>query len=221
MKILKDVLSQIAETFVMIAKIIAVTTCGVLVYVGVAALQSDADGFSGGLKRLPLPAFLQAEKEVAYTIKKEGVVTRIFLGDVIHGPTEYNELVEHLEDAESNEIIKVYLNGAGGSVAGMLRLITALDNTKALVIYIVDGDVYSAHALLACKAKKNNITPGITMMFHTYQSSVNLTKGSDALKFHQSSTKSAKDLLTSRCSGILSKDEIEGIVNGVDVYKHF
>ena len=206
----------------MCTKIIFVVTCAVLIYAGVSSILSyDEESVTKIIKTMPLPEFLKPEKRPAYKVIKTHNTYELYLGEVIQGPEEYAELTSQLKKLSESDIVIVYLNGVGGSVAGLTRLTTSLDGTKAWVLYIVDGDVYSAHAVLACGAERQNISPGVMMMFHTYSSTAALAKGSDALKYHTASTKAVKDMLTRRCSHLLTKEEIDGIINGVDVYKHF
>lgn len=215
-KHLKEILTQITLVIATITIVLFIAATIELLFSSPKTKQNHRTILS------PLAELLQPKIE-PYKLtfnKSDPNIYYVYLAEEIHTPNEYSNLVTILEGLGSNNTVKVYLNGYGGSSAGMLRLITALDKTAAKVVYIVDGDVYSAHAILACDAHRNNITPGIYMMFHSY-SSGSPEKGSDALKFHIATTKSAKDIITKRCSGILSPKEIDDILNGVDVYKHF
>lgn len=87
-----------------------------------------------------------------YCKVKQSKEYRVFLDEVVTSPSYYRNVINILEDAESNDVVVFRLNTPGGNILSMLGIINAIKNTEATTIALVEGFVASAGTfiMLAC-----------------------------------------------------------------------
>lgn len=113
------------------------------------------------------PMLEQIAESSHYKIYKKDGVTKIFLSDTIAAPSNYRSLVNLLLSAKEDEVIEMYLAGNGGSATAGMQISIAMQSSKAKIVTIMYGNVYSAHAVIASNGKDIRVlNPFITMMFH-------------------------------------------------------
>ena len=140
-------------------------------------------------------------------------------------------IVQSLNSADVGEKIYLHVAGEGGEVSLAQLVISAIKNTKADLVVVVDGKVLSAHAYIALSAKKIIINPGSYFMVHT-DNTYHMSKymcglpGVDrGLLYTDKCVKKIKttDLLQEAMikehfKGSLSEEEIRQVLSGEDVY---
>lgn len=87
-----------------------------------------------------------------YCKVKQSKEYRVFLDEVVTSPSYYRNVINILEDAESNDVVVFRLNTPGGNILSMLGIINAIKNTEATTIALAEGYVASAGTfiMLAC-----------------------------------------------------------------------
>lgn len=116
----------------------------------------------------PLPPFLNV-KTSAYSYKcvnGGAPLCDVYFTEDIAGPDEYTGIVELIENAPLGSTINLHLIGYGGNASSVYYLYNAIQTTKAHVNTVVEGPVYSAHAMLAFVGHTISIKPASLFMFH-------------------------------------------------------
>jgi len=78
----------------------------------------------------------------------------------------YNNYYRLLFLATSRDIIITHLQGHGGIASAGEAIINGIKNTKAKTINLIEGYVYSAHAMIAVAAQKVAVEPATIFLFH-------------------------------------------------------
>jgi ATP-dependent protease ClpP protease subunit len=73
----------------------------------------------------------------------------VYLGRDIGTPDLYLDLRHALMTAKSSTTFVFHMQGNGGYISGMIAILQAIAATKAKVVTIIEGPVYSAHGLIA------------------------------------------------------------------------
>lgn len=95
----------------------------------------------------------------------------IYLSEEISSDqSSYLPVFKEIERARAKDTIVLKLSGYGGDSNTLLRLFYLLDRSPAHVIVDVQGDVYSAHAMLALVGEEIVINPDSTFIFHQVSS---------------------------------------------------
>lgn len=98
----------------------------------------------------------------------ENGVPAIYISNTIQGINEYQQVIMYINSLQHVPRVKLYLNGYGGSVVGVIALINTIQASPSKFDVIVYGDVYSAHALLALAGDTLTIdNPNTLFLFHT------------------------------------------------------
>lgn len=92
----------------------------------------------------------------------------IRLGERMEAPSDNQTLaiVTTLEKAGANDKVVFHIAGPGGSVDGLVTIISAINLSKAHVIMSVEGNSYSAYATLALHGDEFNMSKDTFLMFH-------------------------------------------------------
>lgn len=158
------------------------------------------------------------------------IVCRAYFTDTIDNPQDYHHLIHTLTVLNKGDIIYINLAGTGGRLDSTVRIIHAIQSSKATVIIVVTGAVYSAHAFIAMSADQIDIKPFTYFMFHHssllgLDCSQFLTKSdrnqSAFVKCKQHKfihLETTQKLIVYLTYGILTNDEIEDILIGKNVY---
>lgn len=80
---------------------------------------------------------------------------------------QIQSLVDTLNHAKSGDVVVLHVGQYGGDGEAMQYILTAMKNTKAKTVAIVEAPSYSAHALIAGHADVLIMNPGTFLMFHT------------------------------------------------------
>lgn len=90
----------------------------------------------------------------------------IYLESTIQEQDKYIGFEDVLDTATSDMDIRIHLRGNGGNVDTTMMLANAIRYSKAKTTMVIDGPVYSAHAVLAFVGKNIEIRLPTVFMFH-------------------------------------------------------
>ena len=128
-------------------------------------------------------------------------------------PVDFNHLIDLLNTAEKYDTIRIHLNGFGGAVFLEDQIDMAIKNSKAKVITILDGNVYSAHAFLFLSAKHHEYTRlDYTFMVHLG----NVCE--QPQEFGRLDVKNQNIRIFGAVVKLLTKDELKSFLSCQDVY---
>jgi ATP-dependent protease ClpP protease subunit len=131
--------------------------------------------------------------------------------------SQFSQLVNILEQATENDLVQIRLTSPGGSVASVIPLISALENTEAFVHVHVDSDVASAATFIVLKAHMVTMNKHLSFMIHTASWGYGGHSGNmEASTTHY--VKSIKGLARDVYSDFLTEPEFERVFNGQEIW---
>lgn len=154
-----------------------------------------------------------------WTKGKRGEEHHIYLHPYIGVVKNYLKLINMLDSAEPEDVFTINISGPGGSADTGLKLLNHMKHTEALVRVIVDSNVSSMSTILAFGGNSLTIRENVVFMWHV--GSIGFfgdVKISDLNSSMKSEEESYRQILKAYCSRVLSKKEINDIVNGKDIY---
>lgn len=132
-------------------------------------------------------------------------------------PRNYIPYFKVIEEAREEDVIIFYFNSPGGSVHTLNLFINALRRCKSKTVIARVNYAASAAAFLALFCDNIEFNTNSTLMLHTY-SSLLYGKGQEIESEMIHNKSEFEKLIRFICSKILSKEEIEELLNGKDFY---
>lgn len=148
---------------------------------------------------------------------KEVCNYEVYLSDALDEPILYVELITALRQAGPDDTFHIYLNTPGGRMDTGLQLINAMKESAARIVTILDPHAYSMGALLFLCGDELIVPEHGMLMFHNYSSGL-IGKGNEQLAEVQAASKSYERVMSRLCLPFLTKDEIQRILNGQDLW---
>ncbi len=143
--------------------------------------------------------------------------THYYICEEIGDPSEYIEMFHRLNTASEDDIIFFHLNTPGGNLDTGIQLISAIRNTSAKIVTILEGNAYSLGTLIFLVGDVLIVNDHSVMMFHNFSGGLR-GKGNEMLGELNASvilfTSIAEDIYLP----FLSKDELERIKKGEDIW---
>jgi len=162
-------------------------------------------------------------------------VCHIRLTTTISAPENYQDIFRTIRSAD---VVYIHLVGNGGQVQTAKQFYNVIKSTKAKVITVVEGDVYSAHAFITMMGDEIIIGDNVTMLIHTssilgaykkYCSSNNinedgthkLDRGQSAydkcIDFYSKGLAQTERLIFTLFSRVLTMKEYKQVIAGHDI----
>ena len=184
-----------------------------LVVTGIACTPSTGIFLSLLTSDKPVPAMsgLFPDTEPGYRIIGNTIYIQSSIGDL----SQYTGLVEELDHCQGERLVE--LTTYGGDANTMYVLSDAIRNSKCEITVHVRGVAASAGAIIAMSADHVVLAPGAVLMFHDGQVQ---TAGprSQVIKRLSFMGHQYEEYLRSNIQGLLSEEEIQGILNGEEVW---
>lgn len=130
---------------------------------------------------------------------------------------QFEEIVDALENAGPDDAVKIALTTPGGSLAAILPMLNAMNNTAAHVHVDVISDVASAGTFLLMLADSVHINPYSTIMFHNVSYGVAGHAGNvqATVKHYE---KMNDSLLSEMYKDFLTEAELKHLKDGLEIY---
>ena len=123
----------------------------------------------------------------------------------------YVDLLEYFKSKEEGDEITLVISGPGGSFNTSIAIMTAIAESKAIVVADVLGSVSSGHSMitLACDA----IIPhaGSSIMLHTFSGGA-YGKGRDPQNSLEDANVQMREVFDEHILGFMSKEEIDSML---------
>lgn len=150
------------------------------------------------------------------TVSNSNTYTHRLYGEILE-PEHHIDLIDNLYSSGENDVIYIYLNSSGGSLNGAISIIHAINNSKATIICISDGEVASAATLIFFAIKNRIVLKYSYFLLHDGSGSAGIKMNEvlkDAVATSSLLSKMANDLYYP----FFSKQEIKKILEGVDYH---
>lgn len=149
--------------------------------------------------------------------QSKGNIHKVYLTDVIDVVSDYDRLLSLLSSASEYDDIELHLNTPGGNVNIGTALITAIQQSDAVVTGVADGEVASLGTLIFLSCDQFIVNPYSTFMFHDASVGA-FDKMNEVIRSIKSVDKLIRRLAKDIYSVILSHQEIEEVLSGKDLY---
>lgn len=141
----------------------------------------------------------------------------VFLDNDIEGPGRYRELISILVNAGENDKIHLFINCNGGNLDSAGAIISGILSSQAEVTAFLMGAAHSAASLIAMYCHAVHVYDTAYMMIHT--ASFGSSGNTPTVKAHTDFTvKQCEKLMKDAYEGFLSKDEINKVLNGLELW---
>lgn len=139
--------------------------------------------------------------------------------DPIGPEVDYVDFIHTLRTAPEGRDIYMHINSPGGHLNSCLAIINAMEESRANIITIVDGEASSAAALIWLAGHEKRIASKHTcVMLHGASVGYHPQKTSDIANTNAVTIRMVEALLDDLAEGLLNQQEREDIRKGVDVY---
>lgn len=138
-------------------------------------------------------------------------------GDIEDDLRLYRDCIEEIKDANDGDIVEVILNTRGGSLKTALAIISALQNTQASTIAVIEGEAASAGSLIAMHCQEVQLNPYSTLFIHS-ESFGSIGKRSEVKAQVEFSLDWVENIFRRSYHGFLTEDEMQQVLDGRDMY---
>lgn len=149
--------------------------------------------------------------------RKQKVDADFFLDTFIGEVSTYRDVLHYINNMESGDELKLWLDTDGGLVETTQRLIQAIRNTKGTVVVIGAGKANSCGSILFLQAPQLIVTANMTMMIHAI-SYGNYGKQGEIASAHEFNQRMINRLMDETYAGFLTPVEIRAVKDGRDFY---
>lgn len=170
-----------------------------------------------------LPSFQLSKKQrvwdldVPVIVDKEKKTIEAFLTTVIEDPYLYNELCYLIRTASKDTKVNININTPGGIIDSAFMIANAIKESKATVTAVLTGTVASAGTLIAMACDALVVNPHVSFMIHNYSGGM-AGKGHEMKARQKFTDDHLNDAFTYFYSGFLSKEEMEKVIEGTDIW---
>lgn len=160
---------------------------------------------------------LPREADFIKTVTQEVKRFDVFLDTEIGEPMLYRDLISLLFNADENATVNIFINSQGGHLNTAMAIIEAIKHSNAMVTGVILGECYSAASMIAMHCHNVAVLDSANMMIHTASFGTAGSTG-NVKAYTDFTVKEVEKLLMSTYEGFLSKDEIEKVKTGVEIW---
>lgn len=144
-------------------------------------------------------------------------LTRFFLDEEITEPSYYRNLLQVLLSAGDNDVVELWINTPGGDLSATEAIVSAIQNSDAQVVGLINGRAYSAGSMIALSCPHLVVLDSASMMIHEASFATG-GKGSDIRGYVTFSDKKLDKLIDSVYEGFLTPEELVQVKNGKELW---
>ena len=163
------------------------------------------------------PKLFQNDKYSNNFTKPVAHVHEFYLSGQIQDAEEYIEWFDVIRNANSSDIIRIYINSPGGDLFTTLQFLRVMGETEATVVTSVEGACMSAATMIFLHGHSQEVTPHSLFMFHDYSSGT-FGKGGEQYDQIQFERGWSRKFLTEVYAGFLTEQEIESMMHNKDIW---
>jgi ATP-dependent Clp protease protease subunit len=171
--------------------------------------EDDEDDFDMKIQKL-LPY-------QTYEATRQQRIFTFYLSDSIGEPRLYTDMIHKIRVAQPQDIVYIHLNTPGGRLDTGMQLINAMKDSQARIVAVLDSKAYSLGTLIFLAADEFIVHDNCLFMMHNFSSAV-FGKGNEQARELEATLVWFKKLAYKYYYPFLSKDEIEKMLNGQDIW---
>jgi ATP-dependent Clp protease, protease subunit len=144
-------------------------------------------------------------------------IHHFYLTGTVDEPEKYTEMVQVMKTAEEHDTIYLYINSPGGYLSSAIQIISAMRNSPAQIITVLEGEAYSAGSLIFLAGHKLVVNALTSFMIHKYSHGV-VGKGSDVAMQVAFSERYYEQISKSIYKDVLTDEEMTRMQRGEDFW---
>jgi len=144
-------------------------------------------------------------------------IHHFYLTGTVDEPEKYTDLVQTMKTAEEHDTIYLYINSPGGYLSSAIQIISAMRNSPAQIITVLEGEAYSAGSLIFLAGHKLVVNDLTSFMINKYSHGV-VGKGSDVAIQVAFSERYYDQISKSIYKDVLSEEEMTRMQRGEDFW---
>jgi ATP-dependent protease ClpP protease subunit len=155
-------------------------------------------------------------KDIVYVTPRAYEFT-YYLSDCVQDSHEYHELLQALDSATENDLIRIVINNYGGEVGTCVQLCSHIRECKALVVGHISGNAFSAAGLIWLACHQQEISEHSMLMIH---GAVGMMQGkyADMTAYITASNKRTELLYRDIFEHFLTEEEITSVFRGEEIW---
>lgn len=160
--------------------------------------------------------FDKPNKDVVYAQPRAFEFT-YYLSDCVQDSHEYHELLQLLDTASENDLIRLVINNYGGEVGSTVQLVDHIRNCKATVVGHISGNAFSAAGVIWMACHVQEFSEHCMLMIHCAVGGSS-GKYSDIEKYIKVANKRTRKLYADIFEGFLTEEELESVAKGEELW---
>lgn len=155
---------------------------------------------------------------VYYELTQPGPkILHFYISEILAEPDKYIEMIHRIKTAGPTDVIYIYLNTPGGFLNTGIQIISAMNNSPAHIITVLEGEVCSLGTLIFLSGDEFMVNDHCMFMIHNYSSGP-VGKGHElkaaVAALETEFTKMARSIY----SPFLTDAEIDRVIQGEDIW---
>jgi len=160
--------------------------------------------------------FDKPNKDVVYAQPRAFEFT-YYLSDCVQDSHEYHELLQLLDTASENDLIRLVINNYGGEVGSTVQLVDHVRSSKATVVGLISGNAFSAAGVIWMACDIQEFSEHCMLMIHCAVGGSS-GKYSDIEKYIKVANKRTRKLYADIFEGFLTEEELESVAKGEELW---
>jgi ATP-dependent protease ClpP protease subunit len=104
-------------------------------------------------------------KDVVYAVPKSYEFT-YYLSDCVLDSHEYHDLLQLLDSATEDDVIRIMINNFGGEAGTCVQIVNSIRECKALTVGVLSGNAFSAAGIIFMACDQHEVGMHTMMMIH-------------------------------------------------------
>ena len=160
--------------------------------------------------------FDKPNKDVVYAQPRAFEFT-YYLSDCVQDSHEYHELLQLLDTASENDLIRLVINNSGGETGSTVQLVDHIRSSKATVVGLISGNAFSAAGVIWMACDIQEFSEHCMLMIHCAVGGSS-GKYSDIEKYIKVANKRTRKLYADIFEGFLTEEELEAVARGEELW---
>ena len=140
-----------------------------------------------------------------------------YISEGVDEPGKYIEMIHRIKMANEGDVIYIYLNTPGGRVDTGIQIISAMKNSLAHIITVLEGEVCSLGTLIFLSGDEFIVHDHCMFMIHNYSGGA-YGKGREIAAQVTATSQEFGKVARSIYSPFLTDDEITRVIQGEDLW---
>lgn len=160
--------------------------------------------------------FDKPNKDEVYAVPRAYEFT-YYLSDCVQDTHEYHELLQLLDSASENDLVRIVINNFGGEAGTCIQICSAIRECKAEVVGHLSGNAFSAAGVIWLACHQQEISKHSMLMIHTAVGGAS-GKYSDMANYINITNKRTELLYQDIFKHFLTNEEISAVMKGEEIW---